>query len=63
MPQQHAVHDQQSLVASVYQLVSQKLVYSSLIFVDSKLALSAYQHNQQLVTVSLRNTQVILLIW
>ena len=40
-----------------------KLVYSSLIFVDNKLTLICLSTQQRLVTVSVRNTQVIQLIW
>ena len=40
-----------------------KLVYSSLIFVDNKLTLICLLTEQQLVTLSVRYTQVILLIW
>ena len=40
-----------------------KLVYSSLIFVESKLTLICLLTKQQLVTVYVRHTQVILLIW
>jgi len=40
-----------------------KLVYSSLIFVDNKLTLICLLTYQRLVTVSVRNTQVIQLIW
>jgi len=40
-----------------------KLVYSSLMFVDNKLTLISILTQHQLVTVSVRNTQVILLIW
>jgi len=40
-----------------------KLVYSSLIFIDDKLTLIYLLTQQRLVTVSLRNTQVIQLIW
>ena len=40
-----------------------KLVYSSLIFVDNKLTLICLLTQQRLVTVSLRNTQVIQFIW
>ena len=40
-----------------------KLVYSSLIFPDNKLTLVCLLIKQRLVTVSVRNTQVIQLIW
>jgi len=40
-----------------------KLVYSSLIFVGNKLTLICLLTQQQSVTVSVRNIQVILLIW
>jgi len=40
-----------------------KLVYSSLIFVDDKLTLVCLLTWQRLVAVSVRNTQVIQLIW
>jgi len=40
-----------------------KLVYSSLIFVDNKLTLICLSTQQRLVTVSVRNTQVIQLMW
>ena len=39
------------------------LVYSSLIFVDNKLTLSCLLTQQQLATVSVHYTQVILNIW
>jgi len=39
-----------------------KLVYNSLIFVDNKLTLNRLLTLQRLVTVSVRNTQVIQLI-
>jgi len=39
-----------------------KLVYSSLLFVDSKLTLICLLTQQRFVTVSVRNTQVIQLI-
>ena len=65
MLQQNAVHDQQLSVSDGVSLsVSKsKLVYSSLIFVDNKLTLICLLTQQQLVTLSDRNTQVILLIW
>ena len=40
-----------------------KLVYSSLIFVDNELTRICLLTQQRLVTVSIRNTQVIQLIW
>jgi len=40
-----------------------KLVYSSLIFVDNILTLICLLTQQRLVTVSVRNTQVIQRIW
>jgi len=40
-----------------------KMVYSSLIFADNKLALICLLTQQRLVTVSVRNTQVIQFIW
>jgi len=40
-----------------------KLVYGSLIFVDNKLTRICLLTQQRLVTVSVRNTQVIQLIW
>jgi len=40
-----------------------KLVYNSLIFADNKLTLICLLTQQQLVTVSARNTQVIQFIW
>jgi len=40
-----------------------KLMYSSLIFVDNKLTLICWLTSQQLATVSIRYTQVILLNW
>jgi len=40
-----------------------KLVYSRLIFVDNKLTLICQLAQQQLATVSLRNTHVIQFIW
>ena len=40
-----------------------KLVYSSFIFVDNKLTSVCLLTQQQPVTVSVRHTQVILLIW
>ena len=40
-----------------------KLVYSSLVFVESKLTLICLLTKQQLVTVYVCHTQVILLIW
>jgi len=65
MLQQNAVHDQQLSVSDGVSLsVSKsKLVYSSLIFVDNKLTVICLLTQQQLVTLSDRNTQVILLIW
>jgi len=65
MLQQNAVHDQQLSVSDGVSLsVSKsKLVYSSLIFVDNKLTLICLLTQQQLVTLSDRNTQVILLNW
>jgi len=53
----------QLLMESVCQLSKSKLVYSSLIFVDNKLTLICLSTKQQLATVSVRYTQVILLIW
>ena len=40
-----------------------KLVYSSLIFVDNELTRICLLTQQRLVTVSIRNTQVIQLVW
>jgi len=40
-----------------------KLVYGSLIFVDNKLTRICLLTQKRLVTVSVRNTQVIQLIW
>jgi len=44
-------------------VIKSKLVYSSLISVDNKLTLLCLLTQQQLVTVSVHYTQVILLIW
>ena len=44
-------------------VIKSKLVYSSLISVDNKLTLPCLLTQQQLVTVSVHYTQVILLIW
>ena len=44
-------------------VIKSKPVYSSLIFVDSKVTLIYVLTKQQLVTVCVSPTQVILLIW
>jgi len=61
MLQQNAVHDQQSV--NHLSVSKSKLVYSRLIFVDNKLTLICQLAQQQLATVSLRNTHVIQFIW
>jgi len=65
--QQNAVHYQQSISYWWRQSVSHKvktgLHYSSLLFVDNKLTLICLLTEQQLAAVSVRYTQVILLIW
>jgi len=40
-----------------------KLIYSSLIFADNELTLICLFTQQRLVTVSVRHTEVIFLIW
>ena len=44
-------------------VVKSKVVYNSMIFVDNKLTLIRLLIQQQLATVSVRYTPVILLIW
>jgi len=65
MLQQNAVHDGSRSVTDGVSLpvIKSKLVYSNLIFVDNKLTLICLLTKQQLATVSVRYTQVILLIW
>jgi len=54
----------QSVIDGVsFLVIKSKLVHSRMIFFDSKLTLICLLIQQQLATVSVRYTQVILLIW